>query len=112
MLWRTIRLSHLPLGQAIAHGAPCVQARLASALSTSKPNIAVILSSIPADDQLKITAVGSVRTVRNQKSRSFLELGDGSTTHALQVVLDPTQAEGYVHRYKLDLQTTLIKVET
>lgn len=39
---------------------------------------------------------GSVRTIRNQKHRSFLELGDGSTTQTLQALLEPTQADGYV----------------
>lgn len=101
MLWRSIRLSHVQFGQVITNGAPRLHARLASALSTSSPNIATILSTTPADDRHTITAVGSVRTIRNQKNRSFLGLGDGSTTHSLQVVLEPTQAEGCVRSIQL-----------
>lgn len=38
--------------------------------------------------------VGFVRTIRNQKLRSFVEVGDGSTVYPLQAVLEPLQAKG------------------
>lgn len=95
MIWRSIRLSQLPLRNVIVNGVPHVQVRPASTLGTSTPNIATILATTPTDDRHTITAIGSVRTVRNQKNRSFLELGDGSTTQPLQAVLEPSQAEGY-----------------
>ncbi|KAL8870237.1 MAG: hypothetical protein Q9174_003676, partial [Haloplaca sp. 1 TL-2023] len=43
-------------------------------------------------DALEI--LGSVRTVRKQKWRAFLEIGDGSTVHGLQAVLSPAQGQG------------------
>ncbi|SLM33553.1 asparaginyl-trna synthetase [Lasallia pustulata] len=45
-------------------------------------------------EPLDITVLASVRTVRNQKKRSFVELGDGSTIHSLQAVLEPSQCRG------------------
>ena len=38
--------------------------------------------------------IGTVRTIRNQKRRSFVEIGDGSTSRSLQALLEPHQAEG------------------
>jgi len=35
---------------------------------------------------------GHIRTIRNQKRRSFVEIGDGSTIRSLQALLDPAQA--------------------
>lgn len=43
-----------------------------------------------------VTVAGFVRTIRNQKQRSFVELGDGSTIYPLQAVLSPSHAKGYV----------------
>ena len=62
----------------------------------SNPSIATLLATPPRGDAHTITAVGSVRTIRNQKQRSFVELGDGSTVHSLQALLEPAQAEGSV----------------
>ena len=59
------------------------------------PNIATLLATPPIADAPTITAVGSVRTIRNQKLRSFVEIGDGSTVHTLQALLQPNHAEGY-----------------
>ena len=95
MLWCPIRLSHWPPKYAIPNtDNPSPHNRCYSALRISTPNIATILSSEPTDDSQKIAVAGSVRTIRNQKNRSFLELGDGSTTHSLQAVLEPQHADG------------------
>ncbi|KAL9124208.1 MAG: hypothetical protein Q9217_006437 [Psora testacea] len=58
-----------------------------SGLSTSNPNIATILSTIPASESESITAVGSIRTVRNQSNITFVELEDGSTSESLKALL-------------------------
>ena len=42
----------------------------------------------------EITLAANVRTIRNQKQRSFVKLGDGSTPTELQAVLKPAQADG------------------
>lgn len=67
------------------------------ALRVSNPNIASLLARPPlSDDQESqhVVVTGFVRTVRNQKLRSFVEIGDGSTATPLQAVLDPHQAKG------------------
>lgn len=46
-----------------------------------------------------VTVAGFIRTIRNQKQRSFVELGDGSTLFPLQAVLSPSQAKGYVSSF-------------
>ena len=67
-----------------------------SALPTISPNVATILATPPRHGGHTITVEGSIRTIRNQKQRSFVEIGDGSTAHSLQAVLDPRLAEGHV----------------
>lgn len=67
------------------------------ALHFPNPTIASILARPRlGDDQeyQRITVAASVRTVRNQKLRSFVELGDGSTVESLQAVLEPHHAKG------------------
>jgi hypothetical protein len=46
-----------------------------------------------AESDTTVTASGWVRSVRKQKGISFLNLGDGSTAKALQVVLKGSLAE-------------------
>ncbi|KAF6218560.1 hypothetical protein HO133_005910 [Letharia lupina] len=65
-----------------------------SAFPTASPNVATILATPPRHGGHVITVEGSIRTIRNQKQRSFVELGDGSTAYSLQAVLDPQLAEG------------------
>ena len=102
MIWRSFRLSHrCPQSRIPNRPFPSSlllqsRAHSASAVRTTKPNVAAILDSKPSDDGHAITVTGSVRTIRNQKHRSFLELGDGSTTQTLQALLEPAQADGYV----------------
>ena len=43
---------------------------------------------------LPVQLTGHIRTIRNQKHRSFAKMGDGSTTEEIQVLLDPVQAKG------------------
>ena len=67
--------------------------------SLSNPSIASVLALRPDPNGLQrtqVTVAGFVRTIRNQKQRSFVELGDGSTVYALQAVVPPSHAKGYV----------------
>ena len=66
------------------------------------PSIATILAFPPDLEEHEIRATGAIRTIRNQKQRSFIELGDGSTTQSLQAVLEPAQAKGCVSLSGLD----------
>lgn len=73
--------------------------RYASTLGSSDESIATILAKEPgtttgSDNIIRVT--GSVRTIRKQKHRCFLEIGDGSTSRPLQAILEPQHAEGYV----------------
>lgn len=73
--------------------------RHASTLSSRDQSIAATLATVPnatSDSSDPIRVTGSVRTVRKQKRRCFVELGDGSTARTLQAILEPHQAEGYV----------------
>ena len=110
MIWRPFSLSGSPFScnitriRATFH-TPYLISR--GILSRPAPNIATVLATPPSHDpQLDqdITITGFVRTVRNQKARSFLEIGDGSTIHSLQAVLDPRQAKGYVHFVMFQMQ--------
>lgn len=102
MIWRAFRVLHrCPRSRIPTSPFPSPlllqsRAQSASALRTTKPNVAAVLDSKPSDDGHAITVTGSVRTIRNQKHHSFLELGDGSTTRTLQALLEPAQADGYV----------------
>ena len=63
----------------------------------STPTIASLVARTPVgndQESRRITVAGFVRTVRNQKLRSFVEIGDGSTVESLQAVLEPHQAKG------------------
>lgn len=67
--------------------------------SLSNPSIASVLALRPdpnGPQRTQVTVAGFVRTIRNQKQRSFVELGDGSTVYALQAVVPPSHAKGYV----------------
>ncbi len=69
--------------------------------SLSNPSVASVLALRPdpngaGPQRTQVTVAGFVRTIRNQKQRSFVELGDGSTLYALQAVVSPSHAKGYV----------------
>lgn len=55
-------------------------------------SIAHILENGP-DDVRKVVVNGFIRSIRNQKQRSFANVGDGSTNKPLQAILTPEQAE-------------------
>ncbi|KAL8760725.1 MAG: hypothetical protein Q9184_003105 [Pyrenodesmia sp. 2 TL-2023] len=100
MLWRLLRHQRLlqpaqtcyrPLqipenpGQRSLSSAPRTLPTVASVLA---------LRTIGSQEDTAIQVAGSVRTIRKQKLRAFLEIGDGSTVHGLQVLLTPNQAHG------------------
>lgn len=95
-IWRCNRLPPLSSRPAITLRLTHVQIRLLSAFPTACPNVATILATPPRHGCHAITVEGSIRTIRNQKQRSFVELGDGSTVYTLQAVLDSQLAEGHV----------------
>lgn len=54
-------------------------------------SIAQILDNGP-EDASKVVVNGFIRSIRNQKQRSFANVGDGTTTKSLQAILTPEQA--------------------
>lgn len=95
-IWRSSRLPPLSSRPKITLPRTHVQMRRLSALPITSPNVATILATPPRDGGHAVTVEGSIRTIRNQKHRSFVELGDGSTVYSLQAVLDPQLAQGHV----------------
>ena len=59
--------------------------------------IARLLASLP-DDPENVVVNGFVRSIRNQKQRSFASIGDGSSLEPLQAILNPQQAQRYDQR--------------
>lgn len=98
MVWRVLRLPCYETRRRIPIPDGLRPQRYTSTLSSKDGNIASILAQEPptAGSVDPILVTGNVRTVRKQKRRSFLEIGDGSTSRPLQAVLEPHQAEGYV----------------
>lgn len=101
MIWRLGRQPRLLAQGSTWTTAPLVPFSEVRAFSTTftlgSPSIASVLALPPlteGHDPHDITISASVRTVRNQKKRSFVELGDGSTIHSLQAVLEPSQCHG------------------
>ena len=79
---------------------PCVKGlRPRSGLACR--DIASVLDSPLNDDPQprEVQITGHIRTVRSQKKRAFVSLGDGTTTRSLQALLDPPQAAGYVRSH-------------
>ena len=95
-VWRRIGLPPLSSRPQVISVPTHIRMRALSALPATSPNVATILATPPRHGGHTITVEGSIRTVRNQKQRSFVEIGDGSTAHSLQAVLDPRLAEGHV----------------
>ncbi|KAM3076277.1 asparaginyl-tRNA synthetase [Clarireedia jacksonii] len=56
------------------------------------PSIASLLERPPTNPD-DITVNGFVRSIRNQKTRSFASIGDGSSLQPLQALLTPEQAQ-------------------
>ncbi|MCJ1475086.1 asparaginyl-tRNA synthetase [Lambiella insularis] len=94
MIWRFQRQSCLPPACLSVKLRPSCFRRLSTFLITHH-NIASILALPPLDEDKpprRVEVTGHVRTIRNQKRHSFVEIGDGSTIHSLQALLDPSQA--------------------
>ncbi|CZR57876.1 related to asparaginyl-tRNA synthetase (mitochondrial) [Phialocephala subalpina] len=58
----------------------------------SRLTIARILEEKPADPT-DVVVTGFIRSIRNQKQRSFASIGDGSSLEPLQALLTPAQAQ-------------------
>jgi asparaginyl-tRNA synthetase len=58
------------------------------------PTVAKLLGSPPSKGNITIN--GFIRSIRNQKARSFAVIGDGTSLEPLQALLTPAQAQGYV----------------
>lgn len=56
-------------------------------------SVAALLGAEAQSDDVIVE--GYVRSIRNQKTRSFAAIGDGSTVDSLQALLSPEQAQGY-----------------
>ena len=56
-------------------------------------SIAYLLDQGPTDSE-KVIVNGFIRSIRNQKQRSFASVGDGSSLEPLQALLTPKQSEG------------------
>jgi hypothetical protein len=60
--------------------------------ASNKSSIAHILDKGPENAE-KVVVNGFIRSIRNQKQRSFASIGDGSTLEPLQALLTPEQAQ-------------------
>lgn len=56
--------------------------------------VSKLLDSLPSDRN--VTVNGFIRSIRNQKARSFAVIGDGTSLEPLQAILTPVQAQRYV----------------
>jgi hypothetical protein len=70
---------------------------ISSSTESSRLSIARLLDEKPADPK-DVVVTGFIRSIRNQKQRSFASIGDGSSLEPLQALLTPSQAQ----RSKLD----------
>jgi asparaginyl-tRNA synthetase len=68
-----------------------------STSSTPSLSVAKLLGSTPSNGN--VTVNGFVRSIRNQKTRSFAVIGDGSSLEPLQALLTPVQAQRYALRF-------------
>ncbi|KAI4100518.1 MAG: hypothetical protein L6R37_005433 [Teloschistes peruensis] len=97
MPWHPLRYRHPLQPYRWSTETRVAQRRKRSTTNLRLPNISSALALRIHHDQQNtaIEVVGSVRTVRKQKSLAFLSIGDGSTVDVLQAVLHPDQAQGY-----------------
>lgn len=97
MPWRPFHIARLSFVSAPTPVAIYSFRRAISSVTKATNNIASILALPEAAEHLAprtIEVTAHVRTIRNQKRHSFVELGDGSTTASLQALLEPAQATG------------------
>lgn len=74
--------------------AKCHARRLHHSSGSPCLTVAKLLDSPPSDGN--VTVKGYIRSIRNQKARSFAVIGDGTSLEPLQAVLLPDQAQRYV----------------
>jgi hypothetical protein len=65
---------------------------VSSAFRDAPPSIAQLLDLGPVNSG-NVIVNGFIRSIRNQKQRSFASIGDGSTLEPLQALLTPEQAQ-------------------
>jgi len=58
-------------------------------------SVADLLDTAPSTTD-NVIVNGFIRSIRNQKNRSFASIGDGSSLEPLQALLTPQQAQRYV----------------
>ena len=75
--------------QGVGH---CRSLHISTAFRDAQPSIAQVLDVGPIDSD-KVVINGFVRSIRNQKQRSFASIGDGSSLEPLQALLTPEQAQ-------------------
>ncbi|KAL8775126.1 MAG: hypothetical protein Q9209_000605 [Squamulea sp. 1 TL-2023] len=100
MSWRYQRLQRILQ--------PSKQCRRSLSSTKYQPlDVASALALRPCDDRenVMIQVAGTVRTIRKQKNCAFLQIGDGSTVHSLQAVLNPDHAQGYETKNDLSSRT-------
>jgi hypothetical protein len=75
--------------QGVGH---CRSFHISTAFRDAQPSIAQVLDVGPIDSD-KVVINGFIRSIRNQKQRSFASIGDGSSLEPLQALLTPEQAQ-------------------
>jgi hypothetical protein len=89
-LQRCLKLAHSPASRFYhSSGPPCL-------------TVAKLLNSSPSDRSVAVN--GFIRSIRNQKARSFAVIGDGTSLEPLQALLTPVQAQRYVFFSTLALE--------
>ncbi|KAK2609618.1 hypothetical protein N8I77_003112 [Diaporthe amygdali] len=68
--------------------------RYATSGNVASRSIARLLDEKPQEEVRDVVVNGFIRSVRSQKSRAFVALGDGSSLASLQAVVPTDQAEG------------------
>jgi hypothetical protein len=102
-------ISHITTVNRMARGALQQSIRLANCHArrlyhSSGPlclTVAKLLNSPPSIGS--VTVNGFIRSIRNQKQRSFAVIGDGTSLEPLQALLTPDQAQRYGRFIRLEL---------
>jgi hypothetical protein len=71
--------------------------RYYSSKSNELYSVAKLLESSPSASDVAVN--GFIRSIRNQKTRSFAAIGDGSSLEPLQALLTPAQAERSIYQF-------------
>jgi hypothetical protein len=78
------------VGRALNHGRAFHT--IPSSQTPKQSSIAHLLDNGPPDSE-NVVINGFIRSIRNQKQRSFASVGDGSSLEPLQAILTPAQAQ-------------------